>query len=299
MMEKSKPFILLGLAIIIALVTSVLIYFWLQGKPTAKEQMAMETVPVVVAAGQLPLGTKLTENILKRKEMIKTLPYLRESRPLDGFSDPLLLKDRVLIATLNPNEPILESRLAPVGSAGGIAAVISPKKRAMAVKVDKVIGVAGFIYPNNRIDVLVTLTTEEKPITKIVLENILVLAVGTEVEKKEGGEKKSSVVDVITLEVTPEEAEMLALAATQGRLQLALRGFADQDTILTKGKTVPFLLSSYSLGATATGGAWPLGKKVAAYRISRRTGAASATSVKKQKIKVIIIRGAVESTATF
>lgn len=287
-MEKSKPFILLGLAIIIALVTSVLIYNWLhhQKMPTAEERMTMETVPVVVAAGDLPWGTILTEEMLKRKEIIKIAPFNKASLPTASFSDPLLLKNRVLVTSLKLNEPILESRLAPVGATGGIAALISSKKRAMAVRVDKVIGVAGFVYPNNRVDVLVSLQTEGKPITKIILENILVLATGTEMERKEEG-KKPLLVDVITLEVTPEEAEMLALATTQGKLQLALRGFADTETVLTRGKAIPSLLASYSLGTTR--GGLTLGKK----RV------ASVSSGEKNKIKVIIIKGTVVSTSTF
>ncbi len=99
----------------------------------------------------------------------------------------------------------------------------------MGVKVDKVVGVSGFIHPGNRVDVLVTLSRSDRqnePTTKIVLENILVLATGTELEKS-GKQEKPAQVDVITLEVTPEEGEKLALAATEGKLQLALRNYSD------------------------------------------------------------------------
>ena len=99
----------------------------------------------------------------------------------------------------------------------------------MGVKVDKVVGVSGFIHPGNRVDVLVTLSRNERqnePTTKIVLENILVLATGTELEKS-GKQEKPAQVDVITLEVTPEEGEKLALAASEGKLQLALRNYTD------------------------------------------------------------------------
>jgi len=127
--------------------------------------------------------------------------------------------------------------------------VISPKKRAIAAKVDKVIGVSGFIHPGNRVDVLMTLATGRtfNPVTKTILENILVLAVGSETKERKGSEEKSSPTDVITLEVTPEEAEKLAFAATEGRLQLALRNFSDTESIGTRGTTVSTLVGSHFL----------------------------------------------------
>jgi pilus assembly protein CpaB len=115
----------------------------------------------------------------------------------------------------------------------------------MAVKVDDVVGVAGFINPGNMVDVLVTLT-QSPPITKTVLENVLVLASGTELERR-GHEEKPQPVRVITVEVTPEEGEKLALAANEGKLQLALRNPLNAEPILTRGATVPALLNSYRL----------------------------------------------------
>jgi pilus assembly protein CpaB len=131
---------------------------------------------------------------------------------------------------------------------GGVAAVISPQRRAMAVKVDKIVGVAGFIHPGNRVDVLVTLSQQGKvstPVTKTVLENVLVLTVGPEVETA-GKQEKPAPVDVITLEVTPGEGEKLALAATEGKLQLSLRNFSDSEEVITKGTTIPTLLASFN-----------------------------------------------------
>jgi pilus assembly protein CpaB len=133
--------------------------------------------------------------------------------------------------------------------------VISPDKRAIAVKVDKVIGVSGFIHPNNRVDVLVTLKRVGgaiyNPITKIILENILVLAVGPDIEEKKGKEEKATPVDVITLEVTPEEAEKIALAAQEGKISLALRKHGDANEVLTTGQTAMGLINSYSKSSRA------------------------------------------------
>ena len=243
-MWKHKSFILLGTAIVIALITTVLIVRVLQGKVMAKERASIETQPIAVAVADLAWGTALN------KDMIKTVPFPKEYVPPGCFSSAEGLAGRVLVYPVKMNEPIFESRLAPQTiQAGGVAALISPNKRAIAVKVDKVIGVSGFLHAGNRVDVLVTVATVKSsdPVTKIVLENILVLAVGPDVEKK-GKEPVS--VDVITLEVTPVEAEKLALAASEGKIQLALRNFNDTQDAFTRGMTIPNLLASYSGGST-------------------------------------------------
>ena len=239
-MRKHKSFILLGTAIVTALITTVLIVRVLQGKVMAKERASIETQPIAVAVADLAWGTALN------KDMIKTVPFPKEYVPPGCFSSAEGLAGRVLVYPVKMNEPIFESRLAPQTiQAGGVAALISPNKRAIAVKVDKVIGVSGFLHAGNRVDVLVTVATVKSsdPVTKIVLENILVLAVGPDVEKK-GKEPVS--VDVITLEVTPVEAEKLALAASEGKIQLALRNFNDTQDAFTRGMTIPNLLASYS-----------------------------------------------------
>lgn len=239
-MGKYKPYMLLGAAIVIAIVTSAITYTWLQNKTKVRD-VSDNTQVIAVAAVDLPWGTAL------KKEMIRMAPYLKESVPAGSFSDIPSLENRVLVFPLKADEPIFESRLAPKEiNSGGVAAVVKQNTRAMAVKVDKVIGVSGFVFPANRVDVLVTLKRVEntnKPMTKIVLENILVLAAGTEIEKK-GKNDKPTQVDVITLEVTPEEAEKLALAVTEGKIQLALRSFSDTERVHTKGATIPSLLAS-------------------------------------------------------
>ena len=142
---------------------------------------------------------------------------------------------------------ITEHKLAPnTIETGGVSAVLKPGKRAIAVKGDKVIGISGFINPGNRVDVLVTIDDpkkkEEK--TKTILENILVLATGTQIQENDKGEPAP--VDVYTLEVDPEDGEKLALAAAEGRVQLALRSTLDTETVLTTGVTIPKMLASFS-----------------------------------------------------
>jgi len=241
-MGKYKSYIMFGIAILLAFVATVLIINWIKMKAQVKEAAPLNTQEVVVAKVDLSWGTVLI------KEMMETKPFLKSSLPGGYFSDTSSLVGRVLISSVKANEPIFESRLAPkTVKAGGVAAMINPKKRAIAVKVDKVVGVSGFIHPGNRVDVLVTLASGKAstPITKTVLENILVLAAGSEMERK-GKEEKPSTVDVITLEVTLEEAEKLALAVTEGRIILVLRNFNDTEDVLTKGMTIPTLLASYS-----------------------------------------------------
>jgi pilus assembly protein CpaB len=228
-----------------AALTSLLIYNWLEQqrlaiKPAPLLAEGIQTEMVAVATMNQFWGTKLTP------EMIKLVPFPMGGVPQGTFSTVESVQGRVLIAHVVANEPILEAKLAPKDvTKGGVAAITHPQKRAMAVKVDDVVGVAGFINPGNNVDVLVTLS-QSPPVTKTVLENILVLASGTEIERR-GKEDKPNQVRVITVEVTPEEGEKLALAANEGKLQLALRNYLNTEPVLTRGATVPALLNSYRL----------------------------------------------------
>ncbi len=245
-MGTNKALIMLGAGMLIALLASIFVYGWLQKRSHVQVQAA-ETQPVVVAAVDLPWGTVLSTNV------VKTEPFLKKSLPAGSFTDPAAIEGRTLLYPVKTGELMLESSLAPTTlKGGGVAAIITPKKRAMAVKVDKVVGVSGFIYPGHRVDVLVTLSQagggSTGPITKIVLEDVLVLAAGTQMEKS-GNQEKPAQVDVITLELTPEEGEKLALASTEGKLQLALRNATDNAEVMTRGTTIPVLLASYGSSA--------------------------------------------------
>ena len=243
-MKSWKTFLPIALSLVIAAGGSFALYKWIQSKQgTGKEivQVQAEASPVIVAADDLSWGSKL------KPEMLKTTPYLKESLPAGHFSKLADITGRVLISPVKANEPITEHKLAPNSiETGGVAAVLKPGKRAIAVKGDKVIGISGFINPGNRVDILVTIEDpkkkEEK--TKTILENILVLATGTQIQENEKGEP--SPVDVYTLEVDPEDGERLALAAAEGRVQLALRSILDTETVLTTGVTIPKMLASFS-----------------------------------------------------
>jgi pilus assembly protein CpaB len=243
-MGKWKTIAPIVISIVIAISGSVLIYKWINLKTAPKEVVKVESeaVPIAVAAVDLQWGAQLSP------EMIKTAPFLKESLPEGHFIHAAELNNRVVIASIKKGEPVVEHRLAPVSiKTGGVSAVLESGKRAVAVKGDKVMGISGFVNPGNRVDVLVTLNDPKTKLekTKIVLENIPVLATGTQIQKNEKGEPAP--VDVYTLEVSVEESEKLALAASQGRLQFALRNITDAKPVRTKGTTISQTLASLSM----------------------------------------------------
>src|SRR5262249_1285656 len=201
-----------------------------------------KNVQVLVSNSDLAWGSKLTPEMMQLQELPPDVI------PEGHFTSVESIKDRVLLVDIKRNELLLESKLGAVGASGGVAAVTDPNKRAMSVKVDDVIGVAGFIKPADRVDVMVTIEPEPNKqghsISKMILENVKVLAAGTQMERK-GKDEEAVQVQVITVEVDVEEAEKLALASTQGRLRLALRNPLNAERVLTKGANVGALLSSF------------------------------------------------------
>jgi pilus assembly protein CpaB len=185
--------------------------------------------------------------------MLKTVPFLQESLPTKFYSKAEDLVGRVLVTHLDPNEPVTESHIAPEDvKIGGVSAVLATGKRAVSVKGNKVMGLSGFIRPGNRVDVLVTMKDPKtkKNKTKLVMNNVPVLATGTQIERTTDG--KPAPVDVYTLEVTPEEAEKLALVSTQGNLQFALRNIKDTDEVYTSGTNISDALLSCYRGKNKT-----------------------------------------------
>lgn len=244
-MQKVKGFLLLGFGVVMALLTGLLVYNWLERQQMTLSADTSRLIPeqgtmVAVAAVDLFWGTQLTP------EMVKLVPMQKGNIPHGAFDTKQDVAGRVLLTNVTTNEPILLSKVAPVNvTEGGVAAVTTPEKRAIAIKVDDVVGVAGFINPGNRVDVLVTLQ-KKPPVTKTVLQNVLVLATGTEIERN-GKETKPHPVKVVTVEVTPEEGELLGLAANEGKLQLMLRNHLNTKPVLTKGATINSLLNAYRL----------------------------------------------------
>ena len=250
-MGQKRPLLFLGVAMGIALITTVLVYQWLQGQKMTEvdlPEVVVEGVSVAVATADIPWGTILAE---KRVKMVR---YPEESVPSGHFIDQDSLKGRVILINLKKNEPILESKLAPIDlKTGGVVAVMDPNKRAMAVKVNEIVGLPGFVQPGDRVDVLATFKdpkgkkSKGGDITKVVLENTLVLAINTQMERANGEDEKPTPVKVITLEVSLEEAEKLAMAENGGKLRLALRSPLNPDLKKTTGANFNDLLASHQL----------------------------------------------------
>jgi len=243
-MFQSRSFLFLGLAVLLAFGTSILAYNWFQNQvpgPQIKTIVKFEGVPIVVASTDLPWGTPLTQ------KMVRVVNYPSEHLPEGRFTEIESVAGRVVLTHLRRNEPVLESKLAPLDiKTGGVVGVLHPEMRAMAVRVNEVVGVSGFLKPGDRVDIMATLQNGKKDekITKTVLENTLILATGTQMERKGPGEEPKAV-KVITFEVSLEEAEKLALASTEGKLRLALRSPLNTEVELTQGATSKHLLSSY------------------------------------------------------
>ena len=251
-MKRYRPVAFFAVALLLGLITSFLVFSWLQNEKNrlmAAPIPLSKNVPVLVSNADLSWGTKLTP------EMVQLQEFPSGAIPEGHFTSLEAIKDRVILVDLKRNELLLESKLAPLGTtSGGVAAVTDINKRAMSVKVDDVIGVAGFIKPGDRVDVMVTIEPEggkqANMMSKMILENVKVLATGAQMERK-GKDEEPKPVQVITVEVDVEEAEKLALASTQGRLRLALRNPLNIEPVLTKGANVGALLSSYRPKQTA------------------------------------------------
>jgi pilus assembly protein CpaB len=232
-MNRKKLWVALAVAGVTGLAASMLTFNYLKRPIAAVSASEPATGTVVVAAGPLALGTYLTE------QHVKVVAWPAGNVPEGYFSSKAQVVGRGLVVDMAANEPMIASKLAPEGAGGGLPVVIPEGKRAVSVKVDEVVGVAGFVLPGTRVDVLVTLDPEteagsEAPATtRVILQNVQVIASGQKIEKDEEG--KPQTVTVITLLVTPEESEKLTLAATEGQIQLALRNAMDMDSVATEG----------------------------------------------------------------
>jgi pilus assembly protein CpaB len=237
MAAKPKTVFLIGIvAVAIAAIASISLYNYLKGQE-AKVKEAVATEEIVVAAQEIPAGSSINP------AQVKTANWPKTSLPEGIFSKAEEVSGRVALERFSPGEPIIAARLVPKeGQAGILSYKIPEGHRAMTVGVDQVSGVAGFITPGNKVDVVLTTTPPgaKQSISKIVLQDVPVLAIGQIVDQKEG---KPVAVPTVTMDVTPEDAENLAIASTQGRLQLVLRRAGDTEVAQTVGATVTKVMS--------------------------------------------------------
>lgn len=221
-MKGTRAMVMLLLSLVAGIAAVVLAARWL-----GEQGSAAGGAQVVIASRDIELGQPLNAS------MVSVVPWPAGSVPEGAFAKVEAIDGRVLRTQLLKGEPVLEAKLAPVGTRGGLSAVIGQGRRAITVKVNEVVGVAGFALPGNYVDVLVnTQDDRDRPVSKIVLERILVLAVAQEASRDD---TKPRVVNAVTLEVTPEQAERIDLARSVGNLSLVLRNQVDQNQAGTGG----------------------------------------------------------------
>ena len=236
-MQNKRLIIALAAAVAFGLIAAVSVSRYL----ASAQQYTKNLANVVVAKVEIPIGTKIVP------EQLSVVQFPKAVTPEGTFSvvDEKLI-GRVATVRISMREPVTEARLAPVGSAGGLSSVIPDGYRAMTVKVDDVVGVSGFIQPGTLVDIVVTIVPPDtakrrEKVSKIVLQNIKVLASGQNIDKPKN-EKETDRVKAVTLQVTPQQAEKLALASSEGRLQLVMRNSVDQGDEVTPGANKSTLL---------------------------------------------------------
>jgi pilus assembly protein CpaB len=249
--------IALVVAVFFGLIAAYGIYNFLGQQRQAAEALKTATANIVVATKDIPSGTAITDAMVK-DGTVKITAWPKASVPAGSFSSTDKLVGKMNRGKILAGEPILESRLSGEGS--GLTVRLEPGKRAMAVRVDEIIGVSGFLLPDDRVDVIVTTTpvgaaAATDKLSKIVLQNMRVLSVAQNVEQKDG---KPQLARSITMEVTPEESEKLSIASQEGQIVLALRSIGDNSVAQTRGSNKRDLLAIVApVSAPRKGGVRP------------------------------------------
>ena len=273
-MTRIRIFIVLALAVTVGGVFAFATYRYVQKLP-APTAAKLQTRPVVIAVANLDLGASL------RPEDLRVIDWPAESVPAGAFEHVEDVVGRGIIQPVVQNEAILPNKLASKEAGAGLPPVIRPGYRALSVRVNDVVGVAGYVLPGTHVDVVATVnpTNQQTDVTsKVVLTNVEVLASGTKIER-DSEQNKPIAVSVVTLLVNPIEVERLTLASTEGKIQLALRNPLDLATPSTPGIRPAALL----------GYAGPV--RVGSGRVGPRVAAAGSISAPAPAPTVEIIRG--------
>jgi pilus assembly protein CpaB len=231
-MRRKRVFFVLLLAIASGLLAGYSVMQYLQERPTAliASEPRRNSEPVVIVTRNVGLGEVL------REEDLRVIDWPAGMVPQGYASATNEVIGRGVLSDIRMNEPVLDAKLADVGMGGGLPPLIPTGMRALSVRVDEVIGVAGFVTPQTRVDVILTMNPigSNDPVSKVILQNIQALAAGQEIQRNEEGEPM--LVTVVTVLVTLEEAEKLVLAANQGQIQMALRNTLDLEEVATPGE---------------------------------------------------------------
>ena len=236
MNRTTRTVVVMAVATLMAGIASLGVYAAVKSIPVREVEVAHTFV--AVAARNLPTGSRITE------EDVKLVAWPARNPVSGAFSELKPILDRGLVAAVGENEPVTETKLAPLGSGAGLPPSIPPGMRAMSVKVDEVIGVAGFVVPGTRVDLVVTLRGSgqaEESMSRTVASNVLVLTAGTKFDQEQAKDGKAQPSTVVTLAVSPSDAERVALASSEGKISLALRNPLDVAPTETAGVHVAAL----------------------------------------------------------
>lgn len=227
MNRRNRTLLVLLVAVGLAGAATFGVFRMIQRIPVREVEVA--TVHVAVAAENLPLGTRLA------KEHIKVVGWPAASPIQGGFESAEAIIGRGLVQPVSANEPLTESKLAPMEAGAGLSPSIPPGMRALSVRVNDVIGVAGFTVPGARVDVVVVVKDQQNSMARVVVSNLQVLTAGTryDIEQAKNGEPIPS--SVVTLLVTPDDAEKITLAQSEGAITLVLRNPLDVTPTETNG----------------------------------------------------------------
>ena len=239
MNRRTRTISVMTLAVVMASVASLAVYTAVRRIP--ERQVEVAHVYTVVAARPIPLGTMLT------KDHVTLIAWPLRNPVSGSFKAIEEVENRGVIVALAENEPVTESKLAPLGAGAGLAPTIPAGMRAVSVKVNEVVGVAGFVVPGSRVDLVVTVDDPQSKttISRAVVSNIEVLTSGTRFDQdKARTDGKPIQASVITLLATPQDAEKITLASTEGRIMLTLRNPLDVKPTETQGVRMAGLLGA-------------------------------------------------------
>jgi pilus assembly protein CpaB len=278
-MRRTRPWLMLAVALASGGLAALLAMRYLrqQAVPVIAPP---KTGDIVIAARPLPLGTVLADGD------VKTIEWTGSAMPVGFAATKADVVGRGVMSPLQENEPILDGKLAPRGAGGGLPIIIDTGKRALTMRVNDVTGVAGFVTPNTRVDVLLTMSDKavNEPSTRIVMQDVRALAAGQQIQPDKDGKPQS--VGVVTFLVTPEQAETLTLASQQGSIQLALRNMLDTARVKTMGTRASALLG-------------PIGKPPAPRRAVARGPAPAAPAPEPTSTVIEVYRGGARTLQRF
>jgi pilus assembly protein CpaB len=233
-MKRPQPWLLLVLALGFGTAAAYLALSYIRNQTTPLLSAEAPRGQVLLAVKDLPIGAVVGE------QDVRTVEWPGDAIPPGFLSVPEEVVGRGVITPVKLNEPLLEGKLAPKGTGGGLPTIITEGMRALSVRVDEVIAVAGFVIPGTRVDVLLTKAVGGENVTRAILQNVQILAAGQSIQIDAEG--KPQTVAVITVLLSPEQAEMLTLAANQGRIQMTLRNMLDTVRVVTPGARADALL---------------------------------------------------------